>query len=226
MFKNEDYQAFFENSIWEDYEELVYSIQRDKYDAAVQIANKEGISPAEVIRPTGDNVMHICAEFGRVKLLSFFYKNGGELWSKNYADELPIHIAAREGQNKAILYILDNSPVPVDVQTIDGWTPFHYAVNNGYLSTVEMLVARGANINAVDKFKRSALHWAVRYNFVELVEYLLSIGINSDIIDVEERTAFEIAKSMANIDMMAVLNEYHKTKVRDKPTAHAAHSHT
>ena len=95
--------------------------------------------------------------------------------------------------------------------------------NNGYLSTVELLVARGANINATDKFKRSALHWAVRYNFVELVEYLLSIGINSEIIDVEERTAFEIAKSMANIDMMAVLNEYHKTKTRDKMMTHAPH---
>ena len=82
LFKNEDYQAFFDNSIWEDYEDLVYSIQRDKYDLAVQIANKEAISPAEVIRPTGDNIMHVWAEFGRVKILSYFHKNGGELWSK------------------------------------------------------------------------------------------------------------------------------------------------
>ena len=141
----------------------------------------------------------------------------------NYADELPIHIAAREGQNEAINYILENSPVTVDVSTMDGWTPFHYAVNNGYLSTVELLVSKGANINATDKFKRSALHWAVRYNFVELVEYLLNIGINTDIIDVEERTAFEIAKSMANIDMMATLNEYHKTKTRDKLMTHIPH---
>ena len=82
LFKNEDYQSFFENSIWEDYEELVYSIQRDKYDAVIQIANKDAISPSEIIRPTGDNVMHVCAEYGRVKILSYFFKNGGELWTK------------------------------------------------------------------------------------------------------------------------------------------------
>ncbi len=120
--------------------------------------------------------MHVWAEYGRVNILKYFYELGGDLLSKNYADELPIHIASREGQNEAIEYILDNSSVSVDVQTIDGWTPFHYAVSNGYKHTLELLVKRGANINIVDKFKRSALHWAVRYGFVEIVEYLLKIG--------------------------------------------------
>ena len=211
LFKNESYQAFFDNSVWEDYEELVYAVQRDKYDKTIEIASNEAIHPSEVIRPTGDNIMHICAEYGRVKLLTYFNKNGGELWSKNYAEELPIHLAAREGQNEAIVYILDNSSISVDVEMLDGWTPFHYAVNNGYLSTVELLVSRGANINAVDKFKRSALHWAVRYNFTEIVEFLLQSNINYDLIDAEDQTAYQMAKSLSNIDLMELMEEHFKS---------------
>lgn len=163
-----------------------------------------------MIRPTGDTVMHVWAEYGRLKLLVHFNKIGGELWSKNYAEELPIHLAAREGQNEIISFILDNTPIPVDVKMIDGWTPLHYAVNNGYLTTAELLISKGANINAADRFKRTALHWAVRYNFFEIVEYLLEQGINHELIDIEERSAYDLAKSLSNIDMIQYFKEFYK----------------
>lgn len=193
FFKNEDYQPFFDDSVWEDYEELVYAIERDKYDQVISIWMKEAIPPSEGIRPTGDNVMHISAEYGRVKLLSHFNKNGGDLWSKNYADEMPIHLAAREGHVETLGYILEQTSIPIDAQTCDGWTPFHYAVNNGYLAAVEFLLSKGANINAVDKFGRSALHWAVRYDFTEISEYLIEKKISTDIVDKEGRTAYGLS---------------------------------
>lgn len=37
LFRNSDYQPFFDNSVWEDYEDLVYAIQRDKYDQVLSI---------------------------------------------------------------------------------------------------------------------------------------------------------------------------------------------
>jgi ankyrin repeat protein len=220
LFKNEDYEPFFDSSIWEDYEELVYAIERDKTKEAIRIFEQEMMTPAEAVRPTGDNVMHVWAEFGRVELLSHFNKSGGELWSKNYADELPIHLAAREGQIEVIGYILDNSPIPVDVQTIDGWTPFHYSVNNGYLAAVEFLISKGANINAIDKFGRTALHWAVRYNFKEIAEYLLESGIHYDLKDEEGRTAYEIAKSNVNIEMLSLFDDHKKHRLKEKKVKH------
>lgn len=160
--------------------------------------------------------MHVCAEFGRVKLLSHFNKNGGDLWSKNYADEMPLHLAAREGHVESINFILEQISVPIDIKTIDGWTPFHYAVNNGYLAAVELLVSKGANINSIDKFNRSALHWAVRYNFVEIVEYLLSLNINTDLIDKEGRTALDLAKSSVNLPILTLLGDHAKAKLKEK----------
>ena len=141
---------------------------------------------------------------------------GGELWSKNYADELPLHLAAREGQVETISYILDNSSISVDSQTIDLWTPFHYAVNNGYLATIEFLISKGASINTVDRFGRTALHWAVRYNFKEIVEYLINANINWEVKDKEGRTAFDIAKAAINLDLIAIIGDHLKGKMKQK----------
>ena len=59
FFKNEDYQPFFNSSVWEDYEDLVYAIERDKFSQVLQIYDKEAIHAGEIIRPTGDNIMHV-----------------------------------------------------------------------------------------------------------------------------------------------------------------------
>ena len=149
-------------------------------------------------------------------MLAHFYKKGGELWSKNYADELPLHLAAREGQVETISYILENSAISVDSLTIDDWTPFHYAVNNGYLATIEYLISKGASINTVDRFGRTALHWAVRYNFKEIVEYLLNLNINAEVKDKEGRTAYDIAKAAVNLDLITILNDSQKGKLKGK----------
>ncbi|CAI2372022.1 unnamed protein product [Moneuplotes crassus] len=216
FFKNEIYQPFFNSSVWEDYEELVYAIERDKFSLVIDIFEKGAFHAREIVRPTGDNIMHVCAEFGRVKMLSHFYKKGGELCSKNYADELPIHLAAREGQVETINYILENSTILIDTTTVDLWTPFHYAVNNGYLATIEFLISKGAGINTIDKFGRTALHWAVRYNFKEIVEFLLKHNINHEIRDKEGRTALDIAKSVMNLDLISIIEDYQKTRAKSR----------
>ena len=56
---------------------------------------------------------------------------------------------------------------------IDGWTGLHYAALNGYTWTLEFLLERGANIDAIDKFKRNALHWATWFDNIEVVKKLL-----------------------------------------------------
>ena len=61
---------------------------------------------------------------------------------------------------------------------MDGWTPFIYSAVNGYLLTVELLATEGdCNINAVDKFNRTALHWVARYDNKAMVKKLLELGI-------------------------------------------------
>lgn len=59
LFDTTDYQVFYEASIWEDYEDFVYFIQRNRHEKAVEIASRESIDSNEIIRPSGDTVMHV-----------------------------------------------------------------------------------------------------------------------------------------------------------------------
>jgi len=59
FFKNEVYQPFFNSSVWEDYEDLVYAIERDKFQQVIDIFEKGAFHVGEIVRPTGDNIMHV-----------------------------------------------------------------------------------------------------------------------------------------------------------------------
>lgn len=195
LFENTEYKVFYEASIWEEYEDFVYFIQRNRHEKVLELAHREGIGSNEIIRPSGDTVMHVCAEFGREKLFEYFAKKGGDHNRRNYANETPFHVAAREGKITIVKFYMENYEVNVDVKMTDGWTPFLYSAFNGYTATMEYLVKQGADVNAVDRFNRSALHWAVRFENKDVVEKLLKLKVNYLLQDLEGNTAFDIARS-------------------------------
>jgi hypothetical protein len=58
-FENEEYQVFHETSVYEEYEDLVYFIRRNHHDKVLEFTRRESIDANEVIRPSGDTVMHV-----------------------------------------------------------------------------------------------------------------------------------------------------------------------
>jgi ankyrin repeat protein len=58
-----------------------------------------------------------------------------------------IHACAREGDLQGLGQLLDHGS-PVDVKDSDGRTPLIWAADRGELSAVEILLAKGAAINA------------------------------------------------------------------------------
>ena len=74
----------------------------------------------------------------------------------------------------------------IDAKTLDGWTALMYAAMNGFATLCEMLVKDGgANINATDKFHRTALHWACRFDSQIVTQRLLQLGAKTTLTDIE-----------------------------------------
>ncbi|XP_041598374.1 putative ankyrin repeat domain-containing protein 20A2 [Vulpes lagopus] len=71
----------------------------------------------------------------------------------------------------------------------DGLTPLLVAVNNDKEDMVAFLVKEGANVNAVDNAKRSALHLACANGHADMVKLLVDRKCEVNLCDEENRTA-------------------------------------
>ena len=87
--------------------------------------------------------------------------------------------SARDGNIDGIEHALNNG-VPIDKREdprgynpSSGKTALIVAARYGHHEAVEYLCQHGANVNAQDKIKSTALHYAAYFNFPEVVEVLL-----------------------------------------------------
>ena len=70
------------------------------------MAKKKGLKHNTALRPNGDTILHVCAEYARTELFDFFYKKFSmNLDVENHAGETPLIIAAREGRLQHIEFM-------------------------------------------------------------------------------------------------------------------------
>ena len=86
--------------------------------------------------------------------------------------------AVGRGDTKAVKDYLDMG-YNVNLQDEPGMTPLHHAVNGNWngtnLETIELLISRGANVNAIDDTHHTPLHMC---NNKEIAELLIDSGAN------------------------------------------------
>ncbi|XP_036999457.2 ankyrin repeat domain-containing protein 16 [Artibeus jamaicensis] len=106
-----------------------------------------------------------------------------------------IHRAAVTGQNEAIRFLVSELGIDVDVRATSTYlTALHYAAKEGHVSTVQMLVSLGADINSKDERNRSALHLACAGQHVACVQFLLRSGLR-DSPDITGTLAQQLTRS-------------------------------
>lgn len=86
--------------------------------------------------------------------------------------------AVGRGDTKAVKDYLDMG-YNVNLQDEPGMTPLHHAVNGNWngtnLETIQLLISRGANVNAIDDTHHTPLHMC---NNKEIAELLIDSGAN------------------------------------------------
>lgn len=101
--------------------------------------------------------------------------------SKGPGRKGPLHIAALRGHASICDVLLERCSAVCSIQDTDGQdeTPLHYAARGLCPSkAVALLIDKGANVEAVNKFGRTPLHVAIELDSIDAVRVLLEKGAN------------------------------------------------
>ena len=94
----------------------------------------------------------------------------------------PLHIAVREG-HKAIVRLLFEYDVVVDIQDNNGYEPLHIAAMKGRTIISQLLLEHNANKDAQNMKGSTPLHIAVWSGYDVIVQQLLDSGANINVQD-------------------------------------------
>ena len=86
-----------------------------------------------------------------------------------------------------------------------GWTALIWAARNGQTDMVNLLLGRGANINAITKDGFTALVHAISSKHIETAQLLLERGADPDLAEGGASPAFPLAASFGFVDLMQVI---------------------
>ena len=88
------------------------------------------------------------------------------------------------------------------------WVPLHFASCNGNANIVQLLLDRGADINALSNVHNTPLYLASRGGHPEVTRVLLKHGADVHIRGEDGRTPFETAILNKHVEVAQILSEY------------------
>ena len=99
--------------------------------------------------------------------------------------------------------------IPEDHFPLGGAKPLHLAVegrtDQGSVNAAKLLIASGANVNAVDDEGRTPLHQTARTYNAALAAFLIQKGADVSVSDREEKTPLDVATRHASDDARPVV---------------------
>ncbi|RYO96491.1 hypothetical protein DL765_011580 [Monosporascus sp. GIB2] len=129
-----------------------------------------------------------------------------------------IHILARHGLTKLLLFLLDAGNVDVDAKDKNGRTPLSWAAENGYEAVLKMLLDTGkVDVDAKDENDRTPLSLAAMRGHEAVVKMLLDTGkVDVDAKDKNGQTPLSKAAENGHKAVVKMLLGTYKVELMQK----------
>lgn len=178
------------------------AVRRDS-DMAVASALKKGVSP-NLQDAKGNTGLHVA-------LLEGMPVAAAELLK---APQLDVNVLNNAGESILMMAAL-KSHVDVARTLIergaainkDGWTPLHYAATGGNTDIMNMLLDKGAQLDARSPNGTTPLMMAARYGSTKAVELLLQKGADPKLTNEQKLTALDFARLGQRPDAIKILEK-------------------
>jgi ankyrin repeat protein len=192
---------------------LMVAAQYQEGDAAINLLLDRGAQaapPADGAPVFSANPFVLAAYAGNAKSLKRLLAAGGKLdeafMAIGTSRTTPMLGAFKFGDAEVATTLLDLG-APVDFADGNGITMLGRSVLNDEVEMARMLIARGANVNVVDKLGMTPLLWAANIDFGDtaMIELLLESGARTDARSKDGLTPLELARRHGHTEHVRAL---------------------
>ena len=151
----------------------------------------------------GDTPIHVALANGQIEVAKILIDKGLSINELSEFDKrTPLMRAIEQGNTDSVKFILEHK-CNINLKKEDGKSAL---IMSQDAEISELLLKNGANINATDKLKRTALHWAVDHGQEDIVRVLLKYHPNLKLKDISNETPLAIAIKDKNINIIKLLS--------------------
>jgi ankyrin repeat protein len=145
----------------------------------------------------GDLPIHLAVAYGHENIVQWMLDNGVPVDIRNRLGATPLHSAVYNNRMEIARYLLDSGAAVNDrVINEDNRTALHEAAAVGSTDMVQLLLDRGADINAITSDEnQTPLHWAEKVGQQRTAQLLLERGADITAQDKDGKTPLELAPS-------------------------------
>lgn len=158
-----------------------YAIELVRQGVRTDVQNDQGVTP-----------LQCAAALNHPDLLKVILASGASVNLKSTTGWTALHSAVTSGNVKCVEMLLKHNAHVNNLGTLPdmvrlpryNWparTPLHIAVSQGHNTVIPLLIASGANVNAVDGKQQTPLQIAVKINNLEAVKLLRESGADNNI---------------------------------------------
>jgi len=179
---------------------------RDKYAAMVRFLISHGADVT--FGKNGYSALDEAVSSGQLEMVQMLLENKACIdVSAEFGSE--ILSSAAWAENAEIVRLLLQHGVNAHVgSSRELRHPLHIAVKNGRAEFAALLIEHGADVNALDYFKQTALHQAAYEGRQAIVRLLLANGAKVDVLDCKDETALDMAENARESSIAELLRKH------------------
>jgi ankyrin repeat protein len=199
---------------------LQYAFENRSFVSVEIITKTCGYAKEELQKYTkkyinNDNFVDFCLVHGCKNLLSLIFENSEK--SKNYIKENAsiiirniiqyCHFQEDETFRFVTDTLGDKYDFNVECRNAQEETALHFAAMHSKTYAVQILIEKGASVNAVTTDNQTPLHWASRFGNLETVELLIEKGASVNAVTTDNQTPLHWASESGDLETVALLIE-------------------